>query len=353
MSMKPIQDVENMQPEAIELFEAAGYMYAQTIFDHKISDITTELIKANNVLEIIDTEPNRAMVVQWLQPLEVQFGGFIDEDASEIDPSMLIDSKDIINTPLAVLVSEKFIDKHHIDLLDLPAGNFRFIDKEQATAFLSETEAASLSYKVISDQTLSDPIDHSENDKTELIDHSAFKGKDSQVLDKSRILKIESFQSEGSHVNPIAKNQDIHFSRTTQKETNEGVDPRSKFYIKGVLHKDVPQFKSGCHWFIFINILIFLSFAITSLVLVDKDYYSWVVWAPLLGLLGIMIYFGTAQRSSCPVCNQKQFVSKKCLKHKNAHHWPVFGYMLPTAIHALLFKWFKCIFCGTSVRLKK
>ncbi len=68
--MKPIHDVENMQPEAIELFEAAGYMDVQTIFDHKISAIITELIKANNVLEIIDTEPNHAMVVQWLQPLK-------------------------------------------------------------------------------------------------------------------------------------------------------------------------------------------------------------------------------------------------------------------------------------------
>ena len=192
-----------------------------------------------------------------------------------------------------------------------------------------------------------------ENDKTELVGAPVFTGKDSQVLDKSRIMKTEKFQNEGSHVTPIARSEDINHSKTTKKETNEGIDSQSKFYVRGVLHKDGSRFKSGCRWFIMVPLLIFLSFAITSLVLIDKDKYEWAVWAPLLGVLGIVIYFSAAQRSSCPICNQKQFSPKTCLKHKNAHHWPVLGYMLPTAVHALLFKWFRCIFCGTSVRLKK
>ncbi len=348
--MKSIHDVENMQPEAIELFEAAGYIDAQAIFDHSISDITTELIKANNVLEIINTDPNHAMVMQWLKPLEIKSGKVFDKDLSEIDPSMLIKPKDILNTPFAVVVSEEFIEKHHIDLSELPSGDVRFLEKEQAIAFLRGNEAASVSYDVLSDPTLS--ID-SEKEKKDLLNDLTANKKDSPILDKSRILKTETFQNEGSNVTPIPRNIDINHTKTTREKTNEGKDPQSKFYIKGVFHKGGPRFKAGCRWFIFANLLICLSFAITPLVLVDRDKYIWAVWAPLLIVLAILIYLTAAQRSSCPVCNQKQFAPRRCLKHKSAHHWPIFGYMLPTAIHALLFKWFRCIFCGTSIRLKK
>jgi len=351
--MKLIHDVENMQPEAIELFEAAGYMDVQTIFDHKISAIITELIKANKVLEIIDTEPNHAMVVQWLQPLEERFGKVLDEDDPEFDSSILIEPKEILNTPFAIPVSEKFINQYHIDLLELPSGSIRFLKQEQAIAFLSNHDAASVSYNLVSDQTLSDLNDKTKNEKTEPFDEPRSTSEDSPVLDMSRILKMETFKKEGSHVTPIAQDEGINHTKTTSKETNEGVNPDSKFYVKGVLHKSASRFKSGCRWYIIVNLLIFLSFAITSLVLVDRDKYEWAVWAPLLGLLGIIIYFSAAQRSSCPICNQKQFAPKRCLKHKNAHKWPLFGYMLPTAVHALLFRWFRCIFCGTAVRLKK
>ncbi len=351
--MKPIHDVENMQPEAIELFEAAGYMDAETIFDHQISKITHELIKANSVLEIIDTEPNHAVVMQWLKPLEVKFGKFIDDETPEIDPSILIEPKEILNTPFAVPVSEDFMQKHHIDLSELPSGTVRFLEKEQAIAFLSNHGSGPVSYNVVSNQATDYPSNKTENEKTELADNSVSTGKERQILDRSRIVKMETYQKEGSRVAPIERNEDVNITKTTKKETNEGVNPESKFYIKGVLHKSASRFKSGCRSFILMNLLIFLSFALTSLVLVDREQFWWAVWAPLLVVLAILIYLSGAQRSSCPICNQKQFAPKRCLRHKNAHHWALFGYMLPTAIHALLYKWFRCIFCGTSVRLKE
>jgi len=351
--MKPIHDVDNMQPEAIELFEAAGYMDAQTIFDHKISDITTELIKANNVLGIIDTEPNRAMTLRWIQPLKVKFGGISDVDVPQIIPEDLINASEIMNTPLAVPVTDEFINKHHIDLLELPCGKVRFLEVKQAIAFHKEQEVNSVNYKVVSGKAPSLENHEAKNKQIELLDKAPTSGNDSQLLDKSRILKMDAFKSDGSDEPTEAHNESINLTKTTRKETNLGVNPQSKFYVKGVLHKNVSTFKSGCRWFIVVNLLIILSFATTSLVFVNKEIYSWAVGAPLLGILAIIIYFTAAQRSSCPVCNQKQFALKICLKHRKAHHWLIFGYMLPTAIHALLFKWFRCIFCGTPIRLKE
>lgn len=352
--MKPIHDVENMQPEAVELLEAAGYMDANIIFDHKISDITTELIKANNVLEIIDTEPNRSMVVQWLKPLEARFGKTIDEEEPEIDPNTLIRPRDILNTPFAVPLSENFIKDHRIEVDEMPRGTVRFLDKELAIAHHNSEDLAEVSYNLVSDQPPSKGSSKNEDEKeTGLFEDPVFTGEDSNILDKSRILKMETFQNEGSTVAPMQRAEDVNLTKTTRKETNAGVSPNSRFYIKGVLHKSVSRFKSGCFLFLLVNIMIFLSFAITALVLLDREKYWWAVWGPLLGVLAIIIYFSGAQKSSCPICNQRQFAPKRCLKHKNAHHWPLFGYMLPTAVHALFFKWFRCIFCGTSVRLKE
>lgn len=351
--MKPIHDVQNIPPEAIELFEAAGYIDADTIFDHKISVITSELVKANKVLEIIGVEPTREMVTKWLQPLEVLYGITLEEDNLKVDPMMLIDTEDIIDRQFSLPISEQYLKNNNIDISELPAGNPRFIEKEQAQEFLSNTKSETLSYDVLSDQTSEVPIDPIEDEVTLLFDKPSAKKSGSQVLDMNRVLKMETFQKEGSHVSPIARSEDVNHIRTVSKDTNKGVNPNSKFYVKGVFHKDSSRFKYGCRWFIFINLLILLSFAITSLVLVDKDKYNWVIWAPLLAVLGIILYFTLAQSSKCPVCNQKQFAPKICRKHRDAHHWPVLGYMLPTALHALIFKWFRCIYCGTSIRLKK
>jgi hypothetical protein len=350
MSIKPISDVENMPPEAIELFEAAGYLDAQAILAKKISDITIELVKANNVLEIIDVNPTIEMVKQWLEPLEAKYGTTYEDDSLLVDPSMMIELDEIINSPHSLPISKQFLHKNNINLSDIPSGNLLFTDRDQALKYLIKSENEALTpTKTIS--TL--PDKKSENIKPLLFDKPSLSKKEPQPLDLSRIISIETFQNEGSHVLPITGSEDVNHIKSVSKETNKGVNPKSRFYIKGVLHKEASKFKSGCRWFILINLLVFLSFVITPLVLLDKEKFFWAVWAPLLGVISILLYFVVAHCSKCPVCNQKQFAPKICRKHKNAHHWAVFGYMLPTAIHALLFKWFRCIYCGTSVRLKK
>lgn len=59
------------------------------------------------------------------------------------------------------------------------------------------------------------------------------------------------------------------------------------------------------------------------------------VWSALVCLLGILPYFFFAFRS------------------KVRHHFPLLGYQLPTALHILLFRKFRCPSCGTPQRLKR
>jgi hypothetical protein len=41
------------------------------------------------------------------------------------------------------------------------------------------------------------------------------------------------------------------------------------------------------------------------------------------------------------------------LKNRKAHHIPVLGYVFAVAVHIVLFRWFRCTYCGTPVRLKE
>jgi hypothetical protein len=47
------------------------------------------------------------------------------------------------------------------------------------------------------------------------------------------------------------------------------------------------------------------------------------------------------------------YVPKHCLKNRKAHHLPLFGYIGAVALQVMVFKWYNCTFCGTSIRIKK
>ena len=71
----------------------------------------------------------------------------------------------------------------------------------------------------------------------------------------------------------------------------------------------------------------------------------------ILVILGFMqLHF--AGRSRCRICSCNLFHSKNCLKNRKAHHIPGLGYVGSLSLHVLVFGWFRCMYCGTAIRLK-
>jgi len=71
----------------------------------------------------------------------------------------------------------------------------------------------------------------------------------------------------------------------------------------------------------------------------------------ILLVLGCMqLHF--AGRSRCRICSCNLFHSKNCLKNRKAHHLPGLGYVGSLSLHLLTFGWFRCMYCGTAIRLK-
>lgn len=73
-------------------------------------------------------------------------------------------------------------------------------------------------------------------------------------------------------------------------------------------------------------------------------------WVGVLLLVGCMqLWIASSVR--CRVCSCHLFVSKRCFKNSRAHLITGLGYVVSLALHALLFQWFRCMYCGTAIRL--
>lgn len=152
----------------------------------------------------------------------------------------------------------------------------------------------------------------------------------------------------------------VRLLRAPREETNRGRDPRSRWYIRGVLHPSPAQVWLGGLFVMICQLLIPIGLISAILLLLLDQHpqsYSWVprwllIFPTSLPIFG-MLYLLTGFHARCRICGQKCYVPRNCLKNKKAHHLPFLGYIFSVALHAVLFRWFRCTYCGTPVRLKE
>jgi hypothetical protein len=77
------------------------------------------------------------------------------------------------------------------------------------------------------------------------------------------------------------------------------------------------------------------------------------LWVIGLWLVVSGFYLYLATRIRCRVCTNHIFFSKRCFKNVKAHRVPCFGLVGSLAVHALVFGWFRCMYCGTAIRVKR
>jgi Domain of unknown function (DUF4332) len=73
--------------------------------------------------------------------------------------------------------------------------------------------------------------------------------------------------------------------------------------------------------------------------------------AVVLAVLGLLQLHFSA-RSRCRICSCNLFYSKNCHKNRKAHLLVPLGYVASLSLHLLIFGWFRCMYCGTAVRLR-
>ncbi len=71
---------------------------------------------------------------------------------------------------------------------------------------------------------------------------------------------------------------------------------------------------------------------------------------------GVLLALGVAQllvlgRCRCRICTCHLFYSRDTVKNRKAHSIPLFGKTASLSLHLLLFQWFRCMYCGTAIKL--
>jgi hypothetical protein len=184
-------------------------------------------------------------------------------------------------------------------------------------------------------------------------------------FDSTKIRTIEDAQGDAPPVRASSSKagmQDdrIALLRAPLEKTNRGRKPSSRFYIRGVLHDRPLRVWFGGLITVLLQLMVPLAIiAAPLLILSDHNptNFSWVpAWIiafplalPVLGVLYAIVSSG----AKCRVCAQRMYVPKHCLKNRKAHHLPLFGYIGAVALQVMVFKWYNCTFCGTSIRIKK
>lgn len=184
-------------------------------------------------------------------------------------------------------------------------------------------------------------------------------------FDTAKVRTIEEAQGDAPPVRASStkagmEDERIALLRAPRPETNAGRKPGSAFYIRGVLHDRPYVVWFGGVFLILLQICIPLAVIAAPLLILsdqmpaDFDWVPrWIIAFPIaLPFLGIL-YALIGTRAKCRVCAQRMYVPKQCLKNKKAHHFPLFGYIGAVAMHVIVFRWYNCTFCGTSIRIKK
>lgn len=362
--MRSFSDIEGIDSSIEELLEAAGYLTPATFTAATPEYIHAELAKANEMLDIVEVTPSLEDVSRWVEAVggvkkspRASYRALGDQAAAVGDDDDDGDGEDfVVVRPSAIPLSESFIEQNKVNVNSLPEAGTEVPETRAATqAVIQRPEVEPEQSATVSSsqsKTAVKPRSSSQDDRVrrrKLETEWAKKG----AIQRERVLSMEEFRQKGGNVAPLEGDNGQNVTKSVRRETNEGVDPESRKYIRGVLHTDPGKVRVGSYAILLVELLLILSFLPLPLIFVDKEVYLWAVFAPILVIPAGLIFLLVARGAACPVCRQKQYVPKACRKHVKSHHIPVVGKMASTAIHIILFKWFRCIFCGTSIRLKE
>ncbi len=332
--MQELLEIEGVDRVTGTLLEAAGYTDLDALKSNKPEVIYAELAKANKMLNIMEQEPSLEQVKSWCESFaeEIEHHSVVEVDTQPAP--IIVEYRVAVALPL----SEEFVENQKVEVAHFPRVtriSDQSGDKEGSLVPAAENSLP----KSLDEKVKAPAIIRVEPKKSE--------------VDNAKLQSVDDYRNNGSAVTPHEKPEDANHLREAMSGTNAGLDPRSEKYIRGVLHNDAQRTYLGAWGLILFCVLLVGSITPIVYILCQPEHYIWGWITPVILFLALVVYVLIARKSSCPVCRQRQFVPKACRKHVKAHSWPIFGNMLPTAWHIVRYKWFRCIFCGTSIRLKE
>ena len=350
--MADLLSIPGIGKTSLELLEAAGFHNADALAKIGVDDLVRELERANSILKIAKRTPGRPVIEKWIEsarsivgtPEEAVGPSLIPvnyEQAPQV-ASMLADAPFAIPLPARVLV------ENHLGVSDIPA------------AILLNRYSGDLDVKVRERLPQSRQPKHA---ATSGYVHIAETGSPRMDIDTSKLRSTEQMGDPMKKVAAVKSspvNDRVALLRAPRTSTNKGRDPKSRWYIRGVLHSHPISIYFGAAVTLVMMFAIPAAVISAALLLVSGENPERFGWVPkwLLAFPIALPLFGVAYLvwglgGSCRICGQKLFCHRAHLKNTKAHHIRFLGYILPLCFQILIFRWFRCTHCGTPVRLKE
>jgi hypothetical protein len=355
--MSDLSRIPGLQESSLELLEVAGVSDLESLATEAPDKLADELQRANGVLKLAGITPGVEEIEEWVRCARKLTGRpeLVEEvRVAPVDHERNPEVAELLaKAPFAIPLPARQLVDYKLAVSDIPA------------AILLNRYSGDLDVRV-SDRT---PGHKPAKPITSGYVQVAEPVQQRMEIDTSRVKTTVDYDAVPRAPKPApapvaagspAEEDRVTLIRTTRERTNRGVDPSSRRYVRGVLHSHPYSMRFGA--FITLVTMMVLPVAIVSgllLLLSDQkpETFGWVpgwllVFPAVLPLLGLLFLIW-GLKGSCRICGQRLFVPRDCLKNSKAHHVPGLGYILPVSFHMLVFRWFRCTYCGTPVRLKK
>ena len=342
MQSGDIKKIKGLTEGAAELLSAVGVEDLGALAESEVDGLHEEMVQANGHLGISKKAPTKKQTTEWINTARGLRGEKPVQKAAS-PQKKVISARSL---PIAKPVDKSYILKEEIAVNDVPI----------MTDFLNEQELES------GGGSKQEPKPKPKA-KPKVFPKSnvAIRESAPSTLPAKKEAPIQGLSDEDRKmrppVKPLKSNKGFDIRKTASPELNAGKKLHSRTYVRGVLNPQPGRVKWGAI-FTLITVTLFLaSFILGCLVILSQGVpitlSIWLVGIPVAFLFFGFIYLVQAKPMKCRICGQPLFSPKSCRRHMKAHRLRFLGYIIPTALHMVLFHWFRCIFCGTAVRLKE
>jgi len=190
---------------------------------------------------------------------------------------------------------------------------------------------------------------------------SGTKGKSAEPkpLDTSKFSSFEDYNDGKTRIAPLQRGSAIDGKRGLEKpKFLDGKLPRS--VERGVLHPQPARLVVSAMLLLLARVLLIavvvvmpiMAFLDSKLPPENRVYIKQSLPLLLVFLIVGVVFITVANKARCRVCSCHFFFTRRCHKHKSSHRLFLFGAAGSAALHLILFKWMRCMYCGTAIRLR-
>ena len=348
-----LSNITDLSAGQIELLEAVGVDRLTALAKSAPGPLLTELKRANLMLGLVANLPSEEEVRRWVTEARDKAGHRLAATVSSAKPVQVGGRNVTQSLPEAIPISPRSLMERGITLVDVPVlreidwdldgeGNLP-LEPVISSAVAAEKEAVSKSEEEA-------PAPQSFVSRGSQL--TARPTRKDPLVVKRATDNVKVSADAKPEIKPL-QGKGRQLVNAPRPETNKGREPHSRSYIRGVLHPRPWHVRSGALVSLLALPMIPLTFVGLGLMAAFPEKWMLFLPIPILAVVAGLLYLIVATKPRCRICGQPMFVPKRCFRHVKAHRFPLIGYIIPTALHMLTFKWFRCIFCGTAVRLKE